>query len=258
MKRRPLGKTGMPVSVLGIGDVADRSVPLGKCVATLQRALDYGLNLVDTAPGYENGYSEQIVGTALKGRRDGVFVIDKIDDLAAPVGPQVDASLRALDLDAVDLFAFHAVSKMSDWERIAAVGMAELARCQSAGKVRFRGISSHHPDVLRAALDSSLCDAVLFPVGPFVNRRYVEEIIPLARQKGVGTVCFKNVRRGQTARRYDGLQPAAGSASAREIQFRWQSGGGGDATAALGRGGMSALHPDAQSGCDFARHEFSQ
>jgi len=197
MKRRPLGKTGMPVSVLGIGDVADRSVPLGKCVATLQRAMDYGLNLVDTAPGYENGYSEQIVGTALKGRRDGVFVIDKIDDLAAPVGPQVDASLRALDLDAVDLFAFHAVSKMSDWERIAAVGMAELARCQSAGKVRFRGISSHHPDVLRAALDSSLCDAVLFPVGPFVNRRYVEEILPLARQKGVGTVCFKTFGAGK-------------------------------------------------------------
>lgn len=87
MKRRLLGKTGAEISVLGLGDVADRSVPLAQCVATLRRAMDYGLNLMDTAPNYEAGYSEQIVGAALKGRRDGMFVIDKIDDLAAPVTP---------------------------------------------------------------------------------------------------------------------------------------------------------------------------
>jgi aryl-alcohol dehydrogenase-like predicted oxidoreductase len=92
---------------------------------------------------------------------------------------------------------FHEVSKMSDWERIAATGMAELARCQSAGKVRFRGISSHHPDVLRAALESNLCDVVMFPIGPFVHRRYIEEIFPLARQKGVGTICFKTFGAGK-------------------------------------------------------------
>lgn len=197
MKRRPLGNIGVPVSVLGIGDVADRSVPLERCVATIQRAMDHGLNLVDTAPGYENGYSEQIVGAAVKGRRSGTFVIDKIDDLAASVLPQVDASLRALGIETVDLFAFHAVSAMADWERIAASGMAELAQCQAAGKVRFRGISSHHPDVLRAAVESGFCDVVMFPVGPFVNRRYVSEILPLARQKGVGTICFKTFGAGK-------------------------------------------------------------
>ena len=197
MKKRPLGKTGVNVSILGIGDLADRSVPLEKCVATLHRAMDHGLNLVDTAPGYENGYSEQIVGTALKGRRDGIFVIDKIDHLDKPVTPQVDASLRALGLDSVDLFVFHEVSKLADWEHIAREGMDELARCQAAGKARFRGISSHHPDVLRAALETNLCDVVMFAVGPFVQRRYVEEILPLARRKGVGTVCFKTFGAGK-------------------------------------------------------------
>jgi aryl-alcohol dehydrogenase-like predicted oxidoreductase len=98
MKKRLLGRTGAEVSVLGLGDIADRSIPLEHCVATLHRAMDRGLSLVDTAPGYENGYSEQIVGTALKGRREGMFVIDKIDDLAAPVSPQVDSSLRALGI----------------------------------------------------------------------------------------------------------------------------------------------------------------
>ena len=197
MKRRPLGRTGFAASVLGIGDLADRSVPLEKCVATIHRAMDHGLNLIDTAPMYEKGYSEQIVGAALKGRRDGMFVIDKIDLLDQPAGPQVDASLKLLGLDHTDLFVFHEVSQLSQWERIAAVGMEEVARCQSAGKVRFRGISSHHPDVLRAALESGLCDVVMFPVGPFVNRRYVSEILPLARSKGAGTVCFKSFGAGK-------------------------------------------------------------
>ncbi|HTY87421.1 MAG TPA: aldo/keto reductase [Candidatus Acidoferrum sp.] len=197
MKRRLLGKTGFEASVLGIGDLADRSVPLERCVATLHRAMDYGLNLVDTAPMYENGYSEQIVGAALKGRRQGMFVIDKIDRVDEPVEPQVDASLSALGLDAVDLFVFHEVSKPSDWKHIADTGMAELDRCRVAGKLRFRGISSHHPDVLRAALKSGLCDVVMFPVGPFVDRRYVDEILPLARRQGVGMVCFKTFGAGK-------------------------------------------------------------
>lgn len=197
MKTRPLGKTGFAASILGIGDLADRSVPLEKCVATLHRAMDRGLNLIDTAPMYESGYSEQIVGAALKGRREGMFVIDKIDHLEQPIGPQVDASLQALGLPAVDLFVFHEVSQLSQWERIAATGMEELARCQSAGKVRFRGISSHHPDVLRTALETGLCDVVMFPVGPFVDRRYVAEILPLARERGVGTVCFKTFGAGK-------------------------------------------------------------
>jgi aryl-alcohol dehydrogenase-like predicted oxidoreductase len=102
-----------------------------------------------------------------------------------------------LGFDTVDLFVFHEVSKLSHWGRIADSGMDELSRCQSAGKVRFRGISSHHPDVLHAALKSNLCDVVMFPVGPFVDRRYVDKILPLARQKGVGTVCFKTFGAGK-------------------------------------------------------------
>jgi len=197
MKRRLLGKTGFEASVLGIGDLADRSVPLEKCVATLHRAMDYGLNLIDTSPMYENGYSEQIVGAALKGQRDGMFVIDKIDHLDRPVALQVDASLATLGLDAVDLFVFHEVSKLADWKQIAETGMAGLDQCRAAGKLRFRGISSHHPDVLHAALESGLCDVVMFPAGPFVDRRYMDETLPLARRKGVGTVCFKTFGAGK-------------------------------------------------------------
>lgn len=54
--QRPLGRTGFTATAVGIGDLADRSVPLEQCVATLHRAMDAGLNVIDTAPGYEEGW----------------------------------------------------------------------------------------------------------------------------------------------------------------------------------------------------------
>jgi 1-deoxyxylulose-5-phosphate synthase len=197
--RRPLGRTGFVATAVGVGDVADRAVPLERCVATLRRALDSGLNVVDTAPNYEEGYSEQIVGEALRDRRDGVFLIDKVDHPTQPVAPQVEDSLRRLRLEAADLFVFHNVSQLEVWNQLVAPGggLEQLDTCVRQGKARFRGVSSHHPDVLRAALESGRCDVVMFPVGPFVHPRYVEEILPLARERGVGSVCFKTFGAGK-------------------------------------------------------------
>lgn len=179
--------------------MADQSVAKADCVATLRRALEAGLNVVDTAPAYEDGYSEEIVGEALRGRREGVFLIDKIDHLDRPVAHQLDGSLARLGLPAVDLLVFHAVSKLEDWHRLAAPagGMAELAEEIRRGRARFRGISSHHPEVLAAALDSGLCDVVMFPLGPFADPRYEQEILPRAKALGVGTVCFKTFGAGK-------------------------------------------------------------
>ena len=199
LPHRELGRTGFRVTRLGAGDLADRQLPLETCAVTLRRALDAGINLVDTAPGYEDGYSEEIVGAALQGRRSRVFLIDKIDLLDKPVAPQVDESLKRLRLDNVDCFVFHAVSKMEEWRRLLANGGAfdELAACVKAGKARFRGISSHHPDVCRAAIESGLCDVLMFPIGPFVHPHYIEEILPLAKLRGVGSVCFKTFGAGK-------------------------------------------------------------
>jgi aryl-alcohol dehydrogenase-like predicted oxidoreductase len=185
--------------MLGIGDIADRCVPVDQCVATIHRALDAGLNLIDTAPGYEDGYSEEIVGKALKGRREGVFVIDKVDHLDRPVGEQVDNSLKVLGMDHTDLFVFHGVSTLQQWQMLRAEGggMQQLEDCRRAGKCRFKGISCHHPQVLLEAVASGLCDVVLFPVGPYVAEEYVSRVLPLARRHGVGTVCFKTFGAGK-------------------------------------------------------------
>ena len=196
---QPLGRTGFDAHRIGIGDVADRSLSLQECVATLRHALDAGLNVVDTAPNYEDGFSEEIVGEAVRERRESVFVIDKVDHLDEPVEPQVEGSLARLKLDAVDAFVFHAVSSMERFDALMKIGggFDQLADCVSRGRARFRGISSHHPDVLRAALEADVCDLVMFPLGPFVDPRYVDEILPMAQARGVATVCFKTFGAGK-------------------------------------------------------------
>ena len=197
--RRELGRTGFAVTALGIGDVADRAVPLEQCVRTVQRALDAGLNLIDTAPGYEDGYSEQIVGRALEGRTDRVFLVDKIDFHEQPVAPQVFDSLKRLGRERVDCFLFHGVSTEEGWEKLAGPGggMEQLAGCIERGQARFRGISSHHPDVLCRAIESGLCDVVMFAVGPFCDERFIQKVLPLARARGVGTIGFKAFAAGK-------------------------------------------------------------
>ena len=230
--RRELGSTGFMATALGIGDLADRSVAIEQCVATLHRAMDAGLNLIDTAPGYEDGYSEEIVGRALQSRRAGMFVIDKIDHLDQPVAPQVDASLKRLRMDHVDAFVFHGMSSLEKWQAVLAAGnlMDQLGEVVTAGKLRFRGISSHDPEVLAEAIPSGLCDLVMFAVGPFVDSRYVEQILPLAKKHGVGTVCFKTFGAGKLLGDTAGYQ--------RPLQQRPRgkiSSGGGEAEATLPR-----------------------
>jgi len=197
--RRPLGRTGFMASVLGIGDVADRNVPIEQCAATIRRAVDAGLNVIDTAPNYEDGYSEQIVGHALRGIRDRMFVVSKIDELTAPVAPQVESSLARLHMSHTDAFVFHNLSDLDVFRALIQPGggFAQLEHCVRRGLTRFRGLSSHNPDVLRAALDAGVCDVVMFPVGPFVDPRYVSDILPLARERGVATICFKTFGAGK-------------------------------------------------------------
>jgi 1-deoxyxylulose-5-phosphate synthase len=197
--RRELGRTGFIATAIGIGDVADRSISIDECARTLRHAIDRGVNVIDTAPSYEDGYSEEIVGQAILGRRDDLFIISKVDHFDRPVRPQVEASMARMDIEYLDAFVFHAVNTLGDLARLTARGggFAQLDDCISAGMLGFRGISSHHPDVLKAAINDGLCDIAMFPIGPFVDERYVAEILPLAQQRGVGQVCFKTFGAGK-------------------------------------------------------------
>ncbi len=197
--RRELGKTGFTATQLGIGDLADRKIPLETCAATIRRALETGLNVIDTAPCYEDGYSELAVGKAIKDFRDKIFLIDKIDNHNDPIRPQIESSLSKLETEMVDLFVLHALDTIEGWQKaVEQNGVFEqLDSCSKAGMLRFRGISSHHPDVLTAAIDSGLCDVVLFPIGPYCDSRFIDVVLPLAKKKNIGTVCFKTFGAGK-------------------------------------------------------------
>ena len=199
MEYRPLGTTGFAASRIGAGDLADRTQTLESCVATLQRGMAWGINVIDTAPGYEDGFSEEIVGAAVKHQRDRVFVISKIDDLESPVEPQLIASLGRLQMGYLDGYVYHGLSDMDMYLRLrsSATGFAALIDLKARGLVRHIGISSHHPEVLLQAMRDGFCDIALFAVGPFVDTRYIEQVLPEAKARGVGTICFKTFGAGK-------------------------------------------------------------
>jgi len=189
--RRTLGRTGFLATAVGAGDLADPSIGLEACASTLRRAIDAGVNVVDTAPAYEDGLSERIVGRALRGLRERVFVIDKIDHPHRPVSEQLAGSIARLGF-APDAFVFHSISTRDAWAALVSPGGAfdRLDEQRGRGACRFVGVSTHNPAVAREAIDSGRCDVVLMPVGPFVDLGYVE-LLPRAAHLGVGTIGFK-------------------------------------------------------------------
>ena len=87
---------------------------------------------------------------------------------------------------------------MPTYERLLAQGyFAQLDALKQEGLVRFGGISSHHPDVLAAAVHADLCDIAMFPIGAFVDEHYTKDTLPLCRERHVGTICFKTFGAGK-------------------------------------------------------------
>lgn len=199
MEYRPLGNTGFQASRIGAGDLADRSLPMKVCVSTLQRAIAWGVNVIDTAPGYEDGYSEEIVGRAAAYCRDQLFVVTKIDEIQQPIEPQLYASLDRLQMNFVDGYVFHGLSDMDTYLALREQehGFRALSALKARGLVRHVGISSHHPDVLLQAIRDGMCDIALFPVGAYVHPAYVQQVLPEAKARGVGSICFKTFGAGK-------------------------------------------------------------
>ena len=164
MEYRKLGTNGPEVSALGLGTMGMSPGLYGEVddeesVATINRALDLGITLIDTANVYGAGHNEELVGRAVRGRRDEVvlatkfgIVTDEGGNMAADGRPeyvreQIDGSLKRLGVDHVDLYYLHRVDKDTPIEETIGA-MAELV---SEGKVRFLGISEPSAETVRRA-----------------------------------------------------------------------------------------------------------
>jgi aryl-alcohol dehydrogenase-like predicted oxidoreductase len=213
MKRRRLGSQGPEVSAEGLGCMGMSafygSVDEGEAIVTIQRALELGINFLDTAQLYGPLTNEELVGRAIKGRRDDYVIATKFNrrmDDAVPgdmstVGEQdgsaehvrssIDGSLRRLGTDYVDLYYQHRVDPNAAIEETVGA-MAELVL---AGKVRYIGLSEAAPETVRRAHAVHPITALQTEYSLW-TRDPEDEILPLCRELGIGFVSYSPLGRG--------------------------------------------------------------
>lgn len=201
--KRAMGKTGLQVSIVGLGGYHLGTVSGQQEVTEIvAKALDHGINFFDNAWEYHKGMSEERVGAALKGKRDQAIVMTKVcthgrkKDLAMRM---LEESLTRLQTDHLDVWQVHEVVYYDDPERAYAPdGVIEaLAAAKQQGKVRFVGFTGHknpsiHLDMLHRGF---AFDTVQMPINPFDPsfRSFEREVLPVAVQRGLAVFSMKSM-----------------------------------------------------------------
>ncbi len=199
LPRRALGKTGLEVSVLGFGagPLGDARIREPDADALVGAALDEGITLFDTAPSY--GSSEERLGRALGARRRDVLVATKggygvpgVDDWTGDViRLGIDAALRRLRTDVIDIFLLHSCEAETLGRHDI---LCELDRAKSAGKIRAAGYSGEN-EALAAAIASGRFDVVECSVSPF-DRGALTGAVAGAAARGIGVLAKRPLANG--------------------------------------------------------------
>jgi aryl-alcohol dehydrogenase-like predicted oxidoreductase len=208
VKQRRLGTDGPMVSAIGFGAMSFAGyygeTSDAEALATLQRALELGVTFIDTADVYGGGYSEEIVGRGIAGRRSEVVLATKFgggreSGRGRPENIRrfLDASLGRLRTDYVDVYYLHRVDPKTPIE-VTVDGMAELVQ---EGKVRFLGLSETSPGTLRRAQAVHPITALQTEYSLF-SRDVETETLPTARELGIGFVAYSPLGRGLLTGRY--------------------------------------------------------
>ncbi|AXC14890.1 Ferredoxin [Acidisarcina polymorpha] len=201
--KRPMGSTGLQVSIIGMGGfhlgTAAGQEEVNNMIA---KALDHGINFFDNAWEYHGGMSEERVGSALKGKRDQAIVMTKVcthgrkKDVAMRM---LEESLTRLQTDHLDVWQVHEVIYYNDPEKAYALdGVLEaLTAAKQQGKVRFVGFTGHknpsiHLDMLNRGFHF---DTVQMPINPFdpSYRSFEKTVLPIAVQKGMAVFSMKSM-----------------------------------------------------------------
>ncbi len=200
---RQLGSTGEEVSLIGLGGfhIGKQKVEADS-LRIIQAAIDGGITFMDNCWDYNDGTSEVRMGKALKGRRDKVFLMSKIDGRSKEsAARQIDESLLRLDTDRIDLMQFHEIIRLEDPDRIFAKGGAleAMLAAKKAGKIRHIGFTGHkdpfvHNRMLDMAAQHGLkFDAVQMPINVMDPhfRSFEREVLPRLVAQKMGVLAMK-------------------------------------------------------------------
>lgn len=192
---RPLGKTGLDVSLFALGGVMYNFLEDNEAAALVHRAIDLGVNYIDTAHGYKE--SERKIGLVMAERRDEVYLATKNgqrdrDGMAA----EIEESFKRLRTDRIDCVQIHDLHTEEDLAKITGPdgALKAIESFQRDGSVRFVGVTSHvYPDILAQALREYPFDTILTSLGAVhaAVRPFYETIMPVAKERGVGVLAMK-------------------------------------------------------------------
>jgi len=204
LPQRPLGKTGVKVSIICLGGWHIGAVKDEKeAIQIMHAAIDEGINFFDNAWDYHDGGSETIMGKALAmgGKRKQVFLMTKNCARDAKGTRQhLEDSLRRLQTDVIDLWQFHEINYDNDPDWIVEKGaLAEALKAQKEGKVRFIGFTGHKsPLIHRSMLDKHKWDTVQMPINvcDYFYRSFVHDVVPEANKRGIGVIGMKSLGGG--------------------------------------------------------------
>ena len=218
MRKRTLGRTGLQVSELSLGGlfVSSFGGDYEQAREAIHRALELGVNYIDTAPGYGN--SEEVIGRALEGVTAPLIISTKLGGRPQPFLPQdkgclrqsVEESLRLLRRDHIDILMIHEPDRpgqydwWSDWNSFTGPVLEVLDELKQQGIIRFTGLGGTTAYELPRIIRTGRFDAVLTAFNYSLLWREAErEVIPAAREQGMGIIVGSPLQQGALARRYD-------------------------------------------------------
>ncbi len=208
MPERSLGGTGHDVRLFSLGGQAtlERAGAHDEAIAIIERAIDLGVNYIDTAAAYGGGLSQTYIGEVMATRRDEVFLATKTHDRTRDGSLHLlETSLQLLQTDHLDLWQLHNLQNQGHLDAIFGPNGAieALQQARDEGTVRFLGITGHYdPAILVSAINRFDFDTVLMALNPADPHflPFTEELLPLAVARGMGIIAMKVPARGRLFR----------------------------------------------------------
>ncbi len=207
MPTRNLGKTGYKVGIFSLGGQAtlEKANQFDKAVPIIERALDLGVNYIDTSSIYggPDRWSEQYVGQVMKSRRNEAFLATKTKERTRDGSMRmIEKSLKLLNTDHVDLWQLHDIGLAADVDQVFAKGgaMEALVEMQDQKVVRYLGVTGHYrPDALIDAVNRHNFDCILMSLNAADGHlhSFQEKLLPLVTEKQMGIIGMKVPSRGR-------------------------------------------------------------